>query len=79
MADTYQTGRRIGCIMFFVRFPQFVYFQRFPSFVVAHVGIIQDIGDFFGTFVNDESIVNNASYFFCFKWTEMMIHVLIPD
>ena len=43
------------------------------------VWIIQYIGDFFGTFVNDKSIVCNTSFFFGFECTKIMFGAINLD
>ena len=41
--------------------------------------IIQYIGDFFGTFVDDKLIVCNTSFFFCFECTNLMFGAINRD
>ena len=48
-------------------------------FLACSVGVIQNIDDFFGTFINDKSIVCNTSFFFCFESTKIMLGAIKTD
>ena len=50
-----------------------LYLQCFLSFELGHLRVIQCIGDLIGTFVNDESIIGNASLFFGVECTKTLI------
>ena len=66
-----QSSRRIGFSVFLL--------GCFFSFLLRHVWVVQCVGHFFGTFVNDESIVCNTGFFFCVESPNTLLGAINRD